>query len=200
LITDPDGDSLYISLISATSGTGTCGTVGGNVAYVGAPAWPGQPISGTTPIQVVADSFNVNSHTGEITFHPNATQRDVIVYNIQEYRSGVLVGTSQREINFVVFTCSGTGPCGLSTTATHPIKNSDGNMLFPNPVLGELTISIDPARYNSLTITNMLGEVVLKENIMDFETKINTSKLPAGVYNAIFRGENDIKTSKFVKM
>ena len=116
---DPDGDSLYIFLTTATNGSDGGGTSGscigsGTLSYIGS-AWPGMPISATLPLQVATDSFTLNSHTGDISFYPNAFQRADVLYNIQEYRSGILVGTSQHEFNLVVLDCSSTFPC-LSTT------------------------------------------------------------------------------------
>ncbi len=91
---DPDGDSLTFSLANLTNGTGACGTVGGAVSYVGS-------LSGTNPF-LLSGSLGFNTTNGLITFTPNAVQRAVVDYNIREFRSGVLVGTSQREMTFSV--------------------------------------------------------------------------------------------------
>jgi len=36
--------------------------------------------------------FAFSSNTGQLAFFPNMLQRAVVVYHIQEYRAGVLVG------------------------------------------------------------------------------------------------------------
>ena len=106
LASDPDGDSLNFALVSATNGIGGpgCPLPGSAVAYTGT-AWPGNPIAGATPIRVLTGSFFMDSITGKIMFNPNLLQRDVVVYNIREFRAGLLVGTSQREMTFSVVNC-----------------------------------------------------------------------------------------------
>ena len=130
---DPDGDNLVFSLVSATNGTGACGAVGGPVSYVGT-AWPGTPVSATTPLTVVADSFNFDSSNGVLSFHPNVLQRSVVVYNIREYRAGVFVGSSQYEMTVLVLTsppCTGTpvaggvNPSTLSACGTTSVTLTD---------------------------------------------------------------------------
>ena len=106
---DPDGDSLRFALTPAGSGTGACGTVGGPVGYVGT-AWPGQPVTAATPLTCTAGSFVFDPSTGQICFFPNVLQRSVVVYNIEEYRNDTFMGTSQREMTFLVLTCTNTAP------------------------------------------------------------------------------------------
>ncbi len=114
LAVDPDGDSLCFSLVAATQGTSACGAVGSPVIYSGT-AWspPITPVSAATPLNVTAGSFSFSSANGLLSFYAAVAQRSVVVYNIREYRSGVLVGTSQREMTFLVLT---TGSGGLSSS------------------------------------------------------------------------------------
>ena len=107
---DPDGDSLVFSFVSAANGTEACSAVGGDVAYTGN-AWAGTTISATTPLAVMPGSFCMNSFTGQLSFYPNVLQRAIIVFNIREYRAGVLVGTSQREMSITVITASAGNAC-----------------------------------------------------------------------------------------
>ncbi len=108
---DPDGDSLkVIDLVPAIEATQQC-QVGFPVTYTGM-AWnpPFTPISGTTPLNVTAGSFNYNATTGQLNFRPNAIQRSTVVYNVQEFRNGQVIGSSQREMNFLVQSCVGIPP------------------------------------------------------------------------------------------
>jgi len=126
LAVDPDGDSLYFSLVAATQGTSACGAVGGPVTYVGT-AWspPTTSVSAANPITVTAGTFSFNSTTGLLSFYAPVAQRSVVVYNIREYRSGVLVGTSQREMTFLVLnTGSGSGGGISSSTPCFGITGS----------------------------------------------------------------------------
>jgi len=126
--TDADGDSLYVLLTNATNGSGGGGSAGacapgGNCSYTGE-AWPGMPMSGTNPIKVLPDSFQLNHHTGELSFFSNVSQRPSIVYNVREFRSGVLVGTSQHELNFTVLSCSGAYTCLAGECSGTPIAGT----------------------------------------------------------------------------
>jgi uncharacterized repeat protein (TIGR01451 family) len=98
-VTDPDGDSLSFALVAAENGTSTCGSIGGAVSYTGT-AWtsPVTAITPQTPLNVFSDSFSLNAGTGKMSFDPNATQVSVVDYCVREYRSGVLIGTSKREM------------------------------------------------------------------------------------------------------
>ena len=116
LAVDPDGDSLSFSLIAATNGTEACGAVGGPVFYTATPpAWtpPYTLLSAATPLIVEAGSFSFDNTNGSMSFFPVAIQRAVVVYNIREYRGGVLVGTSQREMTFQILSSGATSstPC-----------------------------------------------------------------------------------------
>ncbi len=106
---DPDLDSLNFYLVSAIDGTATCGALGSPVTYV-APYTPSAPLA--------TSSFLFDAKTGQITFNPNILQRSLVVYNIEEYRSGTMVGTCQREMTFLVLTCTTAPPWGGYKTAT----------------------------------------------------------------------------------
>ncbi len=118
---DIEGDRLVFDLVSATNGAGawmppSC-AIGGNVTYTGT-AWPGQLVGPATPLRCVAGSFVFDTMTGQIDFLPNFIQRAVVVYNIREYRGGVLVGTCQREMTFLVRPCVNLPPSGIYDSAT----------------------------------------------------------------------------------
>ncbi len=115
---DPDGDSLRFYLVPPTNGSSGGGSaascaVGAAWPYAtGGLAWTGQPLTGATPLQNVSPppSYFFDGATGQICFYPTVTQRSVVVYNIREFRNDTLVGTCQREMTFVVLTCTNTAP------------------------------------------------------------------------------------------
>ncbi len=118
---DPDGDSLNINLISAMDCSYSSGCAFGvPVTYTGT-AWtpPATAISPTTPLQVAAGTFSFNSSTGQLDFTPNAIQRSTVVYNVREFRGGNYVGSCQREMNFLVLTCTHTSPIGWIDSANN---------------------------------------------------------------------------------
>lgn len=106
---DPDGDSLSFFLVNGKVGGGFgigCGTLAfGNVTYTGT-AWPGQPITDTTPITCNTGTFSFDHSSGNMSFTPNAAQKSLVVYNVQEYHNDTFIGTSQRELCMLIQTCT----------------------------------------------------------------------------------------------
>ena len=143
---DPDGDSMYIFLTTPMNGTNDCGSTGVPCTYLGN-AWPGMPISSTTPIQVLPDSFQFNHHTGQMSFFPNVFERPDINYNIREYRGGVLVGTSQHEFNFLVLECMGSLPCLI-------------NSCSGTPVAGTVNAAIDTGCIPFVSVLSLVGSTL----------------------------------------
>jgi gliding motility-associated-like protein len=98
---DPNGDSLVYELVPGFEGT----TVPRfTVAYQ-----PG--FSGAAPLATAPGTFSFSKSSGQLTFTPNMAQTSMVVGLVSEYRKGVLVGTSMREMNFIVLsTCSNKSP------------------------------------------------------------------------------------------
>ncbi len=109
---DVDGDTPQFTLINALNGSGgtSCNTAPTAVTYASG-------TSGTAPLQV-ASAITFNSTSGQIDFFPNAVQKADVVYNIREFRSGSFVGSSQREMTFIVITASVADPGGVVTGVT----------------------------------------------------------------------------------
>lgn len=112
---DAEGDSLVYTLVPAIHSTSNCSSFGSSVTYTGT-AWGSTPIAAATPFQVAAGSFSFNAFTGNLSFTPNYTQRSVAVYEIKEYRAGVLIGSLQREITILVNSTSNNLPRGRYTS------------------------------------------------------------------------------------
>ena len=144
--TDVDGDSLNYVLVggnnSPNSGASACQRVGTATGYA-------TGLSGTNPLLVTSGTFSFNEHSGQINFEPNATQRALIVYNIEEYRDGVLIGTSQREMSFVVVSDPTSPPTASisSTTATNVIV-VDSSDVTTCANSGAFSFNISPRAYD----------------------------------------------------
>jgi len=214
---DPDGDSLSFDLIAATNGTTSCGTVGGAVAYTGAfVAWPGQPLTPATPLRVIsATDFNFDGTTGQVCFRTAVTQRSVVVFNIREYRGGVFVGSSQREMNFYT---------DLFDTATIKpgVPNLSGGLDFDNvadsfkfhvcghptdvgPAADADTFSlslspseVDATRRITCTVSGLAPSSGLVFSVVDNNTnapickiKGNSATMVPGIYNFVLTFKDD---------
>lgn len=108
-VTEPDGDSLVYSLVSAQQ-TGPPATP---VAYN-----PGY--GGTAPIPgIVLDPV-----TGQLTFTPTLVGNYVVVLQVAEYdTNGALIGTVMRDILFVVMNCTNPPP------VVTPLQNNTAGLL-----------------------------------------------------------------------
>ncbi len=143
---DIDGDSLMFSLITANNGTASCASIGGTVTYA-------TGYTGASPLATTAYSFN--PFTGQISFTPSTLQRSLVVYNIDEYRSGSFVGSCQREMTFLVLTCTDIPPTGgfVSSTSGTIIDSSDFNICQN---AGAFSIILRPTEvdtFNNITVT-----------------------------------------------
>ncbi len=100
---DSDGDSLVYELVPALSGGSDPASAAG-VGYV-------SPYSGEEPLATLPGEFTFSNINGQLTFTPSIVQNALVVCKVYEYRGGVLIGTSQREMTFIVSSdCEGTPP------------------------------------------------------------------------------------------
>lgn len=88
IATDVDGDSIVYSLIAARQASN-------QVVSYSPPYSPTQFIASSTPILF-------DPTTSIVSFTPNLTQVGVLVVLASEYRNGLLIGTSMRDINVIV--------------------------------------------------------------------------------------------------
>jgi len=96
---DPDGDSLAFELVNAIDANG-----GSSVNYR-------SPFTGSKPVSTAVGNFLFDPLNGQVTFTPDVVQDALVVCRVSEYRKGVLIGTSEREMTFVVLNnCNNTPP------------------------------------------------------------------------------------------
>jgi gliding motility-associated-like protein len=145
---DPDTDSLSFALIAGMNGSTNCTSTGSLVSYLGS-------YSGTNPLGVLAGSYVFDSRTGQISFNPNILQRALVVYNVREFRGGTFVGSCQREMTFLVLTCTGLPPTGIISSSTGgTLVDSTHFKTCQNS--GPLSLTINPTEAdtaNKITVT-----------------------------------------------
>lgn len=135
---DADGDNLSYALVTGLNG------IGGFVTYV-------TPYTATAPLAVSTGTFSFNTSTGQLGFTPNLAQRSLVVNQVSEFRGTTLVGTSMREMTFVVLSsCSNNPPSGsmsnpsngsIVDTVTFKACRSSGTVAFNiNPTDPDLDV------------------------------------------------------------
>ena len=72
-------------------------------------------------------------------------------------------------------------------------------LIYPNPATDELTIKTE-GQYQSYTISNSLGQQVLKANLATNEIRVDIRNIPPGLYYLNISGESGTEVRKFVKM
>lgn len=137
---DANNDSLAYSLVAGLTPTGT-------VTYL-------TGYSATSPLAATTGTFNFSNTTGQLAFTPNLVQRSLVVNRVEEYKNGVLVGTSMREMTFVVLNnCSNNPPGGsLSNNNGGTIVNN-GLGLVACQSVGNLSFKINPTDLDNDNIT-----------------------------------------------
>jgi len=154
---DGDGDSLRFTLVAGRLGNtmNNCTISTANTTY-------STGYSATNPLHYNAGTYSFDPAAGQIEFNPDIAQNSLVIYSIAEYRGGVLVGTSQREMSFLVQTCTNTPANGpISNASAGVIDDSTHYHICQNT--GAFTFHVMP------TETNPTANI-----------KITASSLPAG--------------------
>jgi gliding motility-associated-like protein len=99
---DPDGDSLAYSLINCLENFND--PVNYNAGF-----------SGTNPLNAVGGpgGVTINPLNGAISFTPNGTQVGVLCVLVREFRNGVYIGETMRDIQFTVINCTNNLPFAI---------------------------------------------------------------------------------------
>ena len=103
------------------------------------------------------------------------------------------------DINKVVMTNPVENKIVAGTTKVGKV-NTSVVTVYPNPVNDELNIKSEGGLYNSLSITNTMGQVITTRTISSNHTQVDVRSLPAGIYYVILKGESGVKTMRFEKL
>jgi gliding motility-associated-like protein len=162
---DPNTDSLRFYLIAGKNGTATS-TAGPAVAYMA-------PYSATWPLGVTWMAFD--QQTGQISFYPDILQRSLVVYNVREFRGGTFVGSCQREMTFLVQTCTSLPPSGVLSGATAGIITDSTHFRICKDT-GPFSLTIHP--YTSPAGTNITVSATGLPSGLTFITTGNGTPTP----------------------
>ncbi len=146
---DINGDVLTYSLVPGLTQTGT-------VSYL-------TGYSATNPLSATTGTFSFSGTTGQLSFTPNIVQRSLVVTKVNEFRNGTLVGTSMREMTFVVLSnCNNNPPGGGISNNNTGTVSSDSLSIQACQSSGVVNFKINPTDLDNDTIN------------------VTTSGLPAG--------------------
>jgi len=176
-ITDPDGDSLYFTLVPTLVDSSICPP---QPYFYGSQYY--SPVSSSVP-------YYIDPENGWIHFIPNMVQVGYLSIKINEYRNGNLINeTTLSFIQSVVIGCTSAG-----------IMESDFSniQIFPNPT-NEL-VHINTGIYNCdcrLQIINSIGEIIYSSgSIPDL---LDLTHVTSGIYSIHIFGKNKSMTKSLI--
>ena len=71
--------------------------------------------------------------------------------------------------------------------------------VYPNPFGNSFNVSVKNINTSELTVVNVVGAIVYKQQVSSGTTTIDTEKLKAGIYFVSVKTENGILTKKIIK-
>lgn len=164
------------------------------------------PSNGTTTVNIAvtggtATNDDYSFTGGLVTFAHGETEKslDFSITNdaVTETNETVVVGLSGA-VNATLGTPSSAtltiidnDPIGLNS---NKIENLN---IYPNPAKDELYLSASE-KINTVSIINMMGQVVMKVNVESNEGSVNVSELSAGIYTVVVNGDFAQSTHKLI--
>lgn len=136
---DPNGDSISYALVPGLEQST-------NVTYA-------TGFSATAPLAAATGTFNFSIQNGQLNFTPNLVQQALVVNRVSEYKNGVLVGTSMREMTFVVLNnCANNPPGGKITNNNTGKVSTDSTSIQACKSAGNLSFNINAADLDNDTM------------------------------------------------
>ncbi len=141
---DPDGDSLFFEIIDPKTGMNS------NVTWI-APSSKQMPISSSTP-------FMVNHSTGALNFTPDQLQIGILTARIKEYREGVYIGSTIRDMQIFTQFCNNNTPLlsGINNTNSYSTEVCAGT----NLCFDVFTTDSDLSQNVSLTVNSTIPGLI----------------------------------------
>ena len=187
---DTDADSLSYSLVNAIDR-------GNPVSYY---ADPNVTLSGAYPIVTDSGQFLFTPLNGQLSFKPSIVQNALVVCQVNEYKNGVLVGTSKREMTFVVLNLNIDNV--QNTNAVHILGGDSTANNVINLCVGSTSIDFDinpldtagnnvDVSYTSLPVNAVLNVQNNNTTNPNIHFNWNTATVPVGVYNFFVSYKNN---------
>ncbi|RMG67177.1 MAG: PKD domain-containing protein [Bacteroidetes bacterium] len=148
---DPDGDSLAFELVDPLDYVlGTPTTI---------PYQPGFNVN--YPMATASGTFGFDPLSGQFSFTPSGLQQGIVAMLVKEYRNGVLIGTTMRDLQMVVLNCFNQVPqLGPPTNVTGGQLNGNTFSLCAGNTLSFDIQGHDPDVIDQLSLTSTLAAAV----------------------------------------
>ena len=151
-------------------------------AYTGQSVDPWSSYSGSNSYSVGTD-FNTFSYVFDINVNDNAAR---IVFDLGQSTDNVAFKSVILE------------EIVLQEPSSSLIIRDIKSKIFPNPVSNQLIVS-NLDEFEQVTIRNTKGQLLISENLSDFENRVNTDKLASGTYFVSLQNQENRFTAKIIK-
>jgi uncharacterized repeat protein (TIGR03803 family) len=114
------------------------------------------------------------------------------------FRTYYVLANGTYAVEVISFGCVDTSSC-YTVIVTGVTENAINNRIsiYPNPVKGQLNITAENEKINSIEIINVTGKVIMQEN--NPTKTINVSSLSKGLYFIQVQTEKGIEVKRFTK-
>ena len=122
--------------------------------------------------------------------------------NAGSYNFGVFAQTGGWNLNWIRITKNAARTAAAeASVASQPVAEAAPLELYPNPVRNTLNVKLQPGQPQQLTVTNLLGRVVLRQVWAGTQAaaQLDVTTLPKGVYLLSVEAAGQVRTQRFVK-
>lgn len=172
---DADGDSLWTEVIMLRTGVSTCTDTAVNMSFTS--KMPAYNLT-NNPFQT-NNSFNLNGGTGQMSFTSTVLGRSNIAFRTKEYRNGVLIGSTMREMQMQTLPLPSNAPIFRSTL--------DSGGFWHTYNYGCIGDTMTVTTYISSTDTNSLLDFTDNANTATSGGSVVYTNLGKGLYKAVFK-------------
>ncbi len=157
------------------------------------------PVSGASHV-CVGDNITLTDPTTGGTWSTTGTHASI------GSTTGIVTGISGGTENITYSLSDGCFASYYISVVTTPCPSLGITSLFnevsiaPNPANNELLITADNSIYQSLVITNQVGQEMIQQPIISSLTNVDLKHLSPGLYYIILNGSNGKLVHKFVKL
>jgi hypothetical protein len=106
-----------------------------------------------------------------------------------------------RKITNYIPGLAASGSNCTKTNAVPGIPAESANIeLYPSPATTQLHITLPNTTYTTITITNHLGQLMLRQAVNTKNMDIDVQRYPQGIYYVALSGSEGVEVRRFVKM
>ena len=116
--------------------------------------------------------------------------------------NGIAAGTTTITYTDTVTSCYATLLYTIKncSVGVQELSSNNNVQVYPNPAADVISVNIRKGAYNSFTIVNEAGQVMMQQPVAAMQTKVNVKSLPPGTYYLTLKGDTNTDTRKFVKL